>query len=110
MTAEHMTWEQMLEALNLLAPTIVMMREPGDWYVQATGRWIANHPTGGLATGLYGEGCDPATAVISDWRKMTSISVPRFIRTSKGNFIWRGYMWVPLDEPEDSRLQRGTLR
>lgn len=96
--SNHMTWEQMLEALQLLAPTTPVMRAPGDWFVSARGRWVANHPHGGLATALYGEGVDPATAVISDWRKMTSISMPRFIRTDKGNFIWRGYMWVPLDE------------
>ena len=93
----RMNWEQMLEALNILTETSLHMRKPMDWYVHATSRWVVGDPRPGLQSGMYGEGVDPATAVISDWRKMTAISFPRYIHTPRGNFIWREYMWVPVN-------------
>lgn len=93
-----MTWEEKLEALKGLSPTVLVMRKPGDWYVSATGRNIGGD---GFLTSAYGNGQTPQQAVENDWKEMTEkVPLEKYIVVTRSgerhHFRWRGYMWEEL--------------
>ncbi len=93
-----MTWEQKFAALKTLAPAWLEMRKPGDWYVNARGRYIGGD---GLLTGSYGNGRSPQAAVEDDWRQLVDmLPSDRFIVVTNGgarrHFRWSGFMWTEV--------------
>lgn len=86
-----MKWEEKFQAMNALTEVVLKMRKPGDWYVSAIGRSIAGD---GFLRSEYGNGTTPQEAIDDDWGKLV-VFLPsdRYISTSKGNFVWNGFMW-----------------
>lgn len=88
-----MTWEQKLAALNSITATRVLMREPGNWYVEAYARML---PDGAhMFRGAYGEGKTPQEAVENDWDQI-SASPSVYISPNseeERRVRWNGYMW-----------------
>lgn len=91
-----MTWEQKLEALQVLTETALRMRKPGDWYVSAVSRYICGD---GLMRASYGQGRSPELAVEDDWRQLVEyLPSDRYIAIDtlwnrRKQYRWNGYMW-----------------
>ena len=89
-----MTWEQKLEALMSLTETTLVMREPGDWYVEAPGRHIGGD---GMLYGKYGNGRTPQEAVENDWEIYSEVKYPMYVvienHKGRNHYVWTGYMW-----------------
>lgn len=88
-----MTWEQKLAALDAIAETSLRMRKPGDWYVEARGRYVVGN---GIEVARYGNGKTPQEAVENDWLQLVEgLPSDRHIRIRGGKEVrWNGYMWT----------------
>lgn len=95
-SGSSMTWEQKLEALNVLGECALFMRKPGDWYV--------NQPLeikrrgSGVLTSAYGNGVSPEKAVDDHWRLLVTDLPPDWFIVSytdgtRRQVRWNGFMW-----------------
>ena len=97
-----MDWEQKLDALNALCGHQLIMRKPGNWYVEAN----KEAKDGSILRGAYGNGATPQEAVEDDWRQyVEELSIDQYIvihagRNTRREVRWNGYMWVDMPKPE----------
>jgi len=90
-----MTWEQKLQALSALSSCNLVMRKPGDWYVQQS----VNIGGDGFLRGNYGVGATPEDAVINHWSELVEqLPSDRHLRVGDNNFRWNGFMWADAHE------------
>lgn len=98
-----MTYEQKLHALNSISQCAVLMRQPGDWYVNQN----VEIKRGPVLVGEYGEGTTPQAAIEDHWSKMTDLPVGEYlVRHANGSRVavrWNGFMWDHINEPERSK-------
>lgn len=90
-----MTWEQKLAALNSVARHALLMRAPGDWYVNAPieigGRSVL--------VGAFGNGKSPQDAVEDHWRQLVDDMEQNgdYLVCRDGQHVkvvrWNGFMW-----------------
>lgn len=100
-----MDWEQKLQALNALSECKLVMRKPGDWYVDQ-GTSIKEHG-GCVLRGSYGNGRTPQEAVEQHWQELTELAANQYL-VSKDIFDgqtynrktvrWNGFMWDHVEE------------
>jgi len=103
-----LSWEEKFEAMKELCGDFAIclrMRQPGDWYVSATGRHVASDRPGDGQSSVYGNGKTPEEAVTDDWRKLVE-RLPNgyFITVQTGSLIrrlrWTGSFWKDVRPPE----------
>ena len=90
-----MDWQQKAAALDALAPIQVMIREPGDWYINQATEIGGN----GLLHGVYGNGRTPQEAIENHWSLLTKLEPGFYIvtdatdRERRRHRRWNGFMW-----------------
>ena len=95
----ELTWEQKMAALNALSPCSLIMRKPGDWYVQQD----TDIKDKSILRGEYGNGETPEEAVNDHWGRLTTITPPLYIvarasRDDRKAVRWNGFMWDSVRE------------
>jgi len=92
-----MTWQEKVQACQVLGEFSLKMRKPDDWYVNHTGvgRSEGCIVSGGCVTGAK----TPEEAVHQHWAWLTQLKDDQYIVTSRGQargtYRWVGYMWMP---------------
>lgn len=84
-----MTWEEKFAALNALAPARLLMRCPGDWYVDQN----VEIKRGGMLDGSYRNGRTPEEAVEEHWQKLTKIAPTDYLVFNASGKDRRAYRW-----------------
>lgn len=89
-----MTWEQKLQAMKAIADHKLIMRKPGDWYVNAP----IEVGGGGVLVSMFGQGTTPEMAVNDHWAQLVE-NLPSDRYITGGNpghskcVRWNGFMW-----------------
>lgn len=92
-----MNWEQKLETMMALGACELIMRKPGDWYVNQD----VSLQDGRLLVSEYGNGTTPQEAVENHFDGLALGSSPKkylVIRDDGGrrHVYWNGYRWVDV--------------
>lgn len=95
-----LTYEQKLQAAMAIAPCELIMRKPGDWYVQQS----VEVKNGSVLESRYGNGETPQLAIEDHWRALTDLKLPEYLVI--GAFTdgerkavrWNGFMWADVQE------------
>lgn len=97
-----MTWEQKLQALNRLAPCRLVMRSPGDWYVEQ--RTALKTHGSQILWGAFGNGSSPEAAVNNHWHVLTELAPADYVvvnamsSSNRRAVVWNGCMWDSVEE------------
>jgi hypothetical protein len=96
-----MNYEQKLEALNALSEAALLMRKPGDWYVQQH----VEVKQGGILATLYGNGATPECAILDHWDQLVTnlpggqyLVVHAAASELRQAVRWNGFMWARVEE------------
>lgn len=99
-----MNYEQQLEALNALARCSLLMRRPGDWYVNQR----VDVKNGPMLEGRYGNGTTPMEAVANHWKVLTELEGEQYLvcdaydSEKRRGVRWNGFMWAEVKESSGS--------
>jgi hypothetical protein len=95
-----LTWEEKLQACQVLGNVSLRMRAPGDWYVDHNVE-IRNGPIleGGCVTGAT----TPQEAAEKHWAWLTDLLNGQYVvvnayRDNRFAARWNGFMWAPVSE------------
>jgi hypothetical protein len=93
-------YEQKLAALNALSDCCLIMRKPGNWYVQQS----VEVKKGKFLEGRYGNGCTPEEAILNHWERLTKLAPGEYLVTratvldKRQAHKWNGFMWEQVVE------------
>lgn len=108
----EMSWQEKFAAINALGEASLMMRKPGDWYVNQPR--VETKDEGSSVIGCdYGNGATPEDAVVDHWERIAALPPRWFVVVdsfgpSRRHVRWNGYMWVDVPRDVAASGERGT--